>query len=273
MNTRELGTRFITGIFIVGITLAAIILSPYSYVAWLALIGLFATREYLSLEWKENVSIWNTFFPLSIAVLILVAGISIIQFSFELIILAVIGCIIPFLMIFKIVGNTTPQEIVTKARTMMSAFTYIAIPLLSGCLILINDYEYRYILIPVILIWVNDVGAYLVGSKWGNKKIAPSISPGKSVEGTIGGTVLTILAAIVLWRIWHNLSMNYILMLGLTTSVFALAGDLWESSIKRNAGVKDSGSILPGHGGILDRYDSLLFVLPIAALAYCIFVL
>jgi phosphatidate cytidylyltransferase len=73
--------------------------------------------------------------------------------------------------------------------------------------------------------------------------------------------------------IWPALPVNYIILLSLTTPFFALAGDLWESLLKRNAGVKDSGKILPGHGGILDRYDSFLFVLPVAALAYFIFAL
>ncbi len=273
MNTRELVTRMTTGIFIVGITLAAIILSPYSYVSWLALIGLFATREYLILEWKSEATSWKIIFSICVAIIVAVAGISTIQYTKEIIILGSIACLIPFLLVFKILRSVSPQEIVIRARSMFAAFAYIALPLLSGCLVLISDYDYRIILIPVILIWINDIGAYLVGSKWGKKKIAPTLSPGKSLEGTLGGAVLTWIGAVVLWQFWNDLPMGYVIMIGLLTPVFALAGDLWESAIKRNAGVKDSGNILPGHGGILDRYDSLLFVLPIAALAYTIFVL
>lgn len=273
MNTRELFTRMTTGIFIVGITLAAIIYSPYTYVAWLALIGLFATREYLVLEWKNDDTAWKLILPLCVAFLIAATGVSTIQYTKEIIILALIACLIPFLMVFKILGSVSPQEIVLRAKTMFAGFAYIALPLLIGCLILVYDYDYRIILIPIILIWINDIGAYLVGSKIGKKKIAPNISPGKSLEGTLGGAVLTWLGAFVLFKIWNDIPPGYLILLGMLTPLFALTGDLWESAIKRNAGVKDSGNILPGHGGILDRYDSLLFVLPLAALAYTIFVL
>ena len=81
------------------------------------------------------------------------------------------------------------------------------------------------------------------------------------------------MCAFIIWKIWPDLNMTYLIILGLATPCFALTGDLWESALKRKSGIKDSGSILPGHGGILDRYDSFLFVLPVAALAYYIFVL
>ena len=113
----------------------------------------------------------------------------------------------------------------------------------------------------------------MIGSQWGKRKIAPAISPGKSVEGTIGGGVVTLLTGFALTKIWPEVPFQYVLLLSITVPFFALAGDLWESALKRTAGVKDSGNLLPGHGGILDRYDSLLFVMPIAALTYYIFVL
>ena len=77
--------------------------------------------------------------------------------------------------------------------------------------------------------------------------------------GTIGGAFVALLATFVMWRLWPDMNLPYLIGLGLITPLLALGGDLWESALKRNAGVKDSGAILPGHGGILDRYDSFLF--------------
>lgn len=116
----------------------------------------------------------------------------------------------------------------------------------------------------VLLVVANDVGAYGVGAKLGRHRLAPSISPGKSVEGLIGGTVLClVLAAAVVSRL-HPFHLGTALGLGAIVAVLAPIGDLLESRVKRDLGVKDMGSILPAHGGIFDRIDAMLFVLPVA---------
>ena len=109
-----------------------------------------------------------------------------------------------------------------------------------------------------VCIWVNDTGAYLAGSTLGKHKLFPSVSPKKSWEGFFGGLVASAVAAGLLLG-WEQA------YYGVLISIIATWGDLFESMIKRSVGVKDSGSILPGHGGILDRIDSLLFVLPFMA--------
>ena len=114
-----------------------------------------------------------------------------------------------------------------------------------------------------IFIWVNDTGAYLVGSRWGKRRLAPSISPKKSVEGSIGGLLLVLLSAVILrLLLFPELSWLRILLIATVVAVFGTIGDLFESSLKRQAGVKDSGKLIPGHGGILDRIDSLLLAVP-----------
>jgi phosphatidate cytidylyltransferase len=126
------------------------------------------------------------------------------------------------------------------------------------------------LMLPIALTWATDTGAYFVGRSMGRHKLIPSVSPAKTIEGAVGGVVIAIVAAwlyvIFLLRPFAHLSM---LPVGLT--VFAIIvsctgqiGDLAESLFKRDAGVKDSSRLLPGHGGILDRFDSLLFVLPVA---------
>lgn len=108
-----------------------------------------------------------------------------------------------------------------------------------------------------VAIWANDTGAYLAGSTFGRHKLFPSVSPKKSWEGFFGGLV----AAVIVSCLFLGWSLEGILY-GVVISVVGTWGDLFESMIKRQVGVKDSGNILPGHGGILDRIDSLLFVLP-----------
>ncbi|MBM7644379.1 phosphatidate cytidylyltransferase [Scopulibacillus daqui] len=117
-----------------------------------------------------------------------------------------------------------------------------------------------------ILIWCTDSGAYFVGRKLGKRKLSPHISPNKSVEGAIGGVVIAAIAAIIIELIVPgSLFPSWGILLGISVviSVFGQLGDLVESAIKRYYGVKDSGNILPGHGGLLDRFDSLIFILPI----------
>lgn len=112
------------------------------------------------------------------------------------------------------------------------------------------------------VIWVNDIAAYGVGRRWGRRQLAPAISPGKSVEGFVGGlaAAVVVAVAIAVWQRWPTIGWGAI---GLCVVVAGVAGDLWKSTMKRAAGAKDSGWLLPGHGGVLDRFDAVLFGVPI----------
>ena len=126
------------------------------------------------------------------------------------------------------------------------------------------------VLLPLLLTWASDTGAYFVGRAFGKRKLIPSVSPGKTVAGAVGAVVVTVLVCLAysrfLLRPAAQLAFSPLgaLAFGLGISVVAQLGDLVESLLKREAGVKDSSRILPGHGGILDRFDSLFFVLPVA---------
>ncbi|WP_028776168.1 phosphatidate cytidylyltransferase [Shimazuella kribbensis] len=115
-------------------------------------------------------------------------------------------------------------------------------------------------LFVLLIIWANDTGAYFTGKNLGKRKLWPSISPNKTVEGSIGGILLGVIVSgffsYFCPQIW---TMGYAIILGLLISVVGQLGDLVESAIKRSTGAKDSGRILPGHGGVLDRFDSLIF--------------
>ncbi|APB30988.1 phosphatidate cytidylyltransferase [Vagococcus teuberi] len=115
----------------------------------------------------------------------------------------------------------------------------------------------------LFIVWSTDIGAYMVGRKYGQRKLASDISPNKTIEGSLGGIASAMVVSLVYTMIWP-MTYNIFAMLLLTIlfSIVGQLGDLVESSYKRYYGVKDSGNILPGHGGILDRFDSLLFVFP-----------
>lgn len=123
----------------------------------------------------------------------------------------------------------------------------------------------------LLMTWANDTGAYLIGSKFGKHKLYPRVSPGKTWEGTFGGFFVTIALAFILSVTFDELRLIDWLVLSFIVAIFGTTGDLVESMFKRGIGVKDSGSILPGHGGLLDRFDGFIFLLPFAA-AYILWV-
>ncbi len=133
---------------------------------------------------------------------------------------------------------------------------------LFAYVILLRNVGFAAALTVVGIIWVSDSGAYLVGRRWGRRKLAPAISPGKSVEGLLGGLLAGVIvaAAVASWQGWSVARLGAI---GVLVVAAGVIGDLWKSTIKRAAGVKDSGSVLPGHGGILDRFDAVLFGVPV----------
>lgn len=117
--------------------------------------------------------------------------------------------------------------------------------------------------IPLILCWIADSMAYFVGSAFGKHKLAPSISPAKSWEGFIAGLTGAVAGAVLVGTTGAGLPLYLMIAVGIAGGIAAVTGDLFESALKRDAGIKDSGSILPGHGGVLDRFDSILAVVPV----------
>ena len=163
------------------------------------------------------------------------------------------------------------------AYTMFSQL-YIALPfsLLNVLAFRSNGYDIQYTyLTPLavfVFLWINDAGAYICGSLLGRHKLFPRISPGKSWEGSIGGGLLVVVCAVVFALVSESngFATGYNAWqwagLGLTVVIFGTWGDLVESLFKRTLGIKDSGNILPGHGGMLDRFDSSLLAIPAAVI-------
>ncbi|OUV74764.1 MAG: hypothetical protein CBC83_03895 [Flavobacteriales bacterium TMED123] len=156
-----------------------------------------------------------------------------------------------------------------KGKTKLLAFTYVIIPLLLIQLFSMKDSDYperhfdpTLILTMFILTWTFDTFAYLFGITFGKHKIMPSISPKKTWEGFAGGFVFTLIAAFITHQILDQLDLRTLMIISIVLPFTATIGDFIESYYKREADVKDSGNIIPGHGGMLDRMDAFLITIP-----------
>lgn len=155
------------------------------------------------------------------------------------------------------------RPMVIKKQFASLLFAMLMVGMTAVMLLLVWDWKRGFNPAPLLtfigMIWANDTGAYLVGKPLGKHKLMPRVSPGKSWEGLIGGVMLAGLVA------WWLMGWEWA-WVGVLLGVAATAGDLVESAWKRSHGIKDSGSILPGHGGVLDRFDGFLFAAPIFVL-------
>ncbi|MBF4519108.1 phosphatidate cytidylyltransferase [Flavobacterium sp. ANB] len=168
-------------------------------------------------------------------------------------------------------------QIISKISKYIYLIGYVMLPFLFITKISfgIKDYNPKIIIGLFILIWTNDTFAYLVGKSIGKHKLFERISPKKTIEGFLGGVVFAALAGFLISKFYirpnSEFSQKSVLIwmiIALIVSIFGTIGDLIESKFKRVAGVKDSGSIMPGHGGVLDRLDSVIFVAPVIYLFY-----
>jgi phosphatidate cytidylyltransferase len=178
--------------------------------------------------------------------------------------------IIPFIiLIFILALYSDKPDMMRNTAISLMGIVYVSIPMsvinfLAFPYSNAHEYTYRIILGILTLVWINDTGAYLVGMTIGRHRLFERISPKKSWEGAVGGAILTLICALWLHLIMGALDRTDWLFFALIVSVFGVFGDLTESLFKRSVGQKDSGKIIPGHGGLLDRIDSILFVMPLA---------
>ncbi len=260
--------RTITGIIFVAVLIGGILGGPMSFSVLFAIITALTIYEFGTIAGKqEGIRINRIITALAGAFLFLgFAYIGVVPGHNEI--------LIPYL--FLIIYLTVSELYLKRknplhniAYTMMSQM-YIALPFallnvlafhssLTGS---ISEYNPILPLSIFIFTWINDTGAYCSGMLFGKHKLFERISPKKSWEGSIGGGVFSIIAAIVMAHYFPFLSLGAWIGLGLTVVVFGTWGDLTESLLKRTLGIKDSGNILPGHGGMLDRFDSTLMAVP-----------
>ncbi|NIA30215.1 MAG: phosphatidate cytidylyltransferase [Actinobacteria bacterium] len=268
MNLKSFAIRSLVAlVFAPLIIFAALVGGPF----WLALIlviVLFSIREYMIMAQNKN-----AFVQLPVAA---VAGIFIIISFYQ----NKPSQLIPILLLTLIVSffiELYRKKESSTLNTAVTLFSALYFSLLFGSFILIRELpgnigiSYRsggeWIVMMILATWVCDTAAYVFGSYFGKHKLIERISPNKSVEGTAAGFIFAILTA-YLCHIWfiHDLSLTNSLVIGFITGSFGQYGDLFESMIKRDVGVKDSSNLIPGHGGMMDRFDSLTISAPLVFL-------
>jgi phosphatidate cytidylyltransferase len=162
-------------------------------------------------------------------------------------------------------GKTSLDEALPSSAVAVLATMYVG--MLGGSLVrLRNDFPEgpRLVFFLLIVVWIGDAGAYYVGRQFGKHKLSPRISPKKTIEGLMGGITTSIVAAVVIhFTFFPEMKLVHAIVVGTILSASGVIGDLAESMWKRSAAVKDSGTLIPGHGGFLDRFDSIFFTAPI----------
>ena len=274
--------RVITALILGAILLSALFTMPFDWFAWAAL----AVFGYGAFEWSKLAEIKQFKYQLAYAVGKVITGAAIyaVFLEFELWTLAgnltdknywimVLACvwwtISSILVLIYPRGNRVWQH----QPLVKAIFGYLT--LVPAWLALLTIREWHYLidkndgawlaLFVFSIVWAADIGAYFAGRKFGSHKLMPNVSPGKTIEGLIGGIVAVIL--LTLWMLWSQeiAFENWLLLASccVVIGVISAFGDLSESMLKRDAGMKDSGNILPGHGGLLDRIDSLTAAMPV----------
>ena len=278
--------RLITALILIPLALYAVFALPLFWFAAAVLVLMTAgAREWaplMNVNRRSGRIAYTAFVALLLAVLMWLVPLNKVWQNGELapIIhgLIIAGCVWWLAAIALVINYPRSRRVWSRTRSIVGVFGLLTlVPAWAG-LVAVRSLNYAdqplfggfAVLFVLLLVWAADVGAYFAGVKYGRNKLMPAVSPGKTMEGLCGGITLAFVVMMVLAQ-WlkipaEQFSGYYIT--GLVTVIASVFGDLNESMFKRCAGVKDSGSLLPGHGGILDRIDSLTAALPIFTLSY-----
>lgn len=256
---KGLRQRVVTAILFGVVVLGSILFDKISFVVLMGIIAAMCSWEYA--KTVENK-------PLIFSIITGLLGYSILFFwgnhnlEHALLILAIaFGAILCYFLF--------PTKIKLNHQTFAPVIAMIYI---GGALGLISHHFYErmdyhlYIIGILVLIWISDTGAYLVGSQIGKRKLLPRISPNKTVEGLLGGLILVMLGGYIIGKVGGLESRQWWMIMSLCIWVFGSLGDLVQSSIKRQYNTKDTGTLLPGHGGVWDRFDSFILAAPMVVL-------
>ena len=267
MNKSNLLSRIITGALFLALVIASATISKWLFLVVFGFFTVTGVLEYYRIC-KAKGYTPQTVTGVALAVLLFAALFFIADGTIPakfIVLVATAFCLVPVIEIYR--KKDTPID--NWSNTILGVlYTALPLGLLSNMLYLPDTHEPdgKVLLCFFIFIWVADTGAYCAGTLFGKHKLIPRISPKKSVEGLVGGIILTLSAAVPVYYLAGIYSLPQWLLIAAVCVTFAVLGDLAESMIKRNAGIKDSGTLLPGHGGVLDRFDSaLLAAIPVYA--------
>lgn len=252
--------RTISALVFVAVVLGAALLGPWPFALVFATITAISLSELYRMVQQAGVhpqTLWG-----------MVAGVAIFAWaalrSMQLVPAALAYAIIPMVgLTFVAELFRAKEQPLQNIGLTLLGWLYVAAPMAMLCFMVntANGYIYKYLIAMLLLVWGNDTGAYLLGMAIGRHRMFPRISPKKSWEGFAGGLVATAVVALALWSIFGDTLPQW-LLLGGVVCVFGVLGDLVESMFKRAVGAKDSGTLMPGHGGLLDRFDALLLAAP-----------
>jgi phosphatidate cytidylyltransferase len=260
----NLATRSLTAVFFVIAMVGSALMGQTVFSGLLFIITVYSLNEFISLvtDKKYQPALWPTLIAGGITYSTLAA------FAMRLMPAEGLFAVIPFIFAIFIaeLWRNKSNPFINIALS-LTAIIYIAVPF--GLMmyffnpdILSGPYHYGVVLGFLVILWLNDTGAYFVGTFMGKHKLFERISPGKTWEGSVGGAMFALLTAWGLSFIFRQLNVSQWMILSVIVVISGTLGDLVESMLKRSLGIKDSGTILPGHGGLLDRFDAVLLSVP-----------
>ena len=256
---KEVIVRFLSGVLYVSIILFSLFMSREWYIGLLFILAVITLNEFLKLVNLKGILAYITYIILAISFYFL--SYKELDSTLTLALLAI--TILVDLFILRDVFILNKISLFNKKRYfciifyIISGFVFLSLIPFIG-----KVYEPKIILGIFILAWTNDTFAYLVGKGFGKRKLMEKISPKKTIEGFFGGMAGALLASFIFFNFTSLYNLTFWLFLAILVSVLGTIGDLIQSKFKRLAGVKDSGNIMPGHGGVYDRLDSIIFASP-----------
>ncbi len=260
-NVKTFYTRASTALIFVALLLGCVWYSYLSFIIFFIVVGFIGLNEFFKLSENLNAKPHKiTAYMFYFLLMVSVTWANNLLIEFFMLIL-----IFPFVLL--IIELFKKESALINTTFTLLGFMYVAIPCVLLTKIVQQGYEAggyfpQKVLGMIFFVWINDTGAYFVGSFFGKHKLYEKISPNKTWEGTIGGIALCIALSFVVAMIFPQLAIIHWIVISIIVAVFGNLGDLVESMLKRMAGVKDSGTLMPGHGGVLDRFDSLFFSTP-----------
>ncbi len=259
----ELMKRVLTALILAPLTACWILLAPSPWFGWilgvLVIAALFELVRMLDLP----LQFW---FVLSagIAVVLILEG------QHSAVVILLLGTV--WTALLMLAGRTSTDDVLCGMVKSLALAYWMAVWLLLfvWTLSLLHKLPFgnQFLMGAFVGVWVSDIAAYFAGKRFGRHKLCPAISPGKTVEGALVGMFSGALAAALIWIVFTRISIHLAMVLGVVLALTGIMGDLAESAIKRAAHVKDSGRLLPGHGGLLDRIDALVPAVAVVSLLW-----
>lgn len=254
---KEIYTRALSGAIYVALLIAGILFHKFSFLGIFVLFSIICLWEFQKLIHYKNILLFAILIGGFFGIHFIEIPLSVIWTTLGVTLFVQI-LLLKDLLFIRIIPMFEKKKFIVSVFYLISCFFFISlIPFDS-----LGNYQPMYILGVLILIWVNDTFAYLSGKSFGKHKLYEKISPKKTIEGFAGGFIACTIAGALICYFSETLSTIHWIAIAIITSVFGTIGDLIQSKFKRQAGVKDSGTIMPGHGGVFDRLDSILYASP-----------